>query len=306
MTESAAVEAVSEAVSETATESEAVSEGSPEILEALEGGTGESQAEEVPTYTVKVDGVDTEVTLDEVLKGYQLAQASYKKMEEASKARKDSEKIRQDLQTLVGSLRGGKFEDRVQTLAELVGGPQAFADLYHEIRAQEESYRGMSESERQAHDYKQQLARYQAQEKQREAQEKQTRLSQETARWSQEFPKMFSEALTAEGVRVTPYKIQRMASLAHHYLDKGQQINAGALARAIKKESGVSAQLGSELSGEDLLAELGEDVVKRIEKAFVSKYKKSNPKPKVVKTTKRTPKAKMKAKDWFSLPLDER
>lgn len=306
MTETALAEAAPEAVAEPTAEAVAEPEASPEILEALDGGTVEPQEELVPTYTVKVDGKDQEVTLDEVLKGYQLAQASYKKMEEASKFRKEAELTKKGVQDLVSTLRGGSFEARIQTLADIVGGPEAFADLYHEIRSQEEAYGGMSEAEKKAHDYKHQLDRYQAQEKQRETREKETAMSQETAKWREELPKQFTTALQEEGVRVTPYKIQRMASLAHHFLEKGQTIDAKALARAVKREAGVGAQLGEELGGEDLLAELGPEVVKRIEKAFVAKYKKTNPQPTAVKANKRAPKKKLTAKEWFSLPLEER
>jgi len=313
MTETAAAEGASSGSGEMTTVAEALSGAentSPQDFSNSSGGeTEESQGEDTPTYAVKVLGEEQNVTLEELQAGYGKTQAANKRFEEAAAIRKQATQQVEAAKEAFGLLRGGDFDTKLGLLHQVMG-EQGIAQFFNELESRVKSYQGMSDDQREAYDAKQRLAQYEKAERERAEKEKRSRVDADTARYQEEFTKSFSTALSDVGVRPSPYRVQRMASLAQHYLDSGKRLDKGAvqtLARAIKKESGIGTQLGSDLAGEDLLAELGPEVVKRIEKAFVSKYKASNPAPKAVSVGKASSKSKkVKAKDWFNLPIEER
>jgi len=286
-------------------------DASEDLLEAIEAA-GEEGGQ---TFSLKVDGEEQEISLEALKAAYGKDKASGKRFEEAATMRKEAEgaiaayqELEGEVQAISHSLQHGTVEEKAEGMARMMGGHDHFVEFVSELNTLADSYTNMSETERRVYEQDKQLVAFERAEARRYEHAQAVGLDKETHRYHTEFTEGFVKALEAEGARVTPRRIQQMANLAQYYVSNEIPMDTRAIARAVKAESSISNQLGADMEGEDLLNELGPDVIKKVERAFVKRYKKTNPTPVAVKSARKRAgqNRALTSKEWFALPMDER
>ena len=246
--------------------SEAVLDAAPASAEATEApvATQETQATEPPKYKVKLPDGEREVDIDELLAGYQLKQASYKKFEEASaKERAAAEKEARYKKDFINALLEdpdvgkAKFKDEVIKF------------LYNEFSEEE-----MTPEQRKAKAYDEMLA------KQREEQEASLR-AQEEAEEAAEVEKLekqlietFTAALDTVALPRTTSTVRTMAHLQQVMEDKGYEPSPKELAQ-ITRDTLIAEQneVFRAYRGEKLLQVIHPDVLQAIREADLERIR---------------------------------
>lgn len=207
-------------------------------------------------YRMKVDGKDTELTVEEMARDYSLKQASMKRFEEATKIKKQSDAFMEAL------LKDPKSVLSHPTFAERGLNLRSFAESI----LKEEIEREMLTPEEL--EYKKE--RSELEELRREKSEYQKKQEdQEFQRHKQkaehEFTTKFTEALDYAKIPKNAFTIKRMAEYQRQALKGGFDLTAKELGDLIKEEvhsdlKGVSG----DMDAESLIGILGEEIVKKI------------------------------------------
>lgn len=231
---------------------------------------GDEAAPEAPqTFTVKVDGQDVEVSVDDLVQNYSLKAAAYKRFEEAAAMRKDAATVLEALKnpTQVPELLASMGIDFHKVAEDY---------LYNYIQEQnlppEEKMRRQLEKER---------SEFEAQREQYEAQQREQQLAAESERIRAEFEQNFTNALQGVGVPVTPQTIARLAAAHEALIQAGQMPTpamTGALAQQLKAEYDNELQsLVGALGPAELAKYLGDDGVKKVREHNIAQVTQAAP-----------------------------
>lgn len=290
---------------ETATDFE---EGGDETTADFESASSEKNLEEdfeeepKQRYTVKIDGQEVEVELDELLKGYQSTKAAQNKFQEAAQLRKQAETFIEMLKT---------NPTKVLTDPSLGINFRELAEQYLVEQLQEEM---LSPEEREFREMKQRLQQYEETEKQAKQAEEQRKLEEMVEAGRENFQKEIISALEQSGLPKNNMTIQRMAHYLHAIItdpNVSKEIKDNVsfidVADLVKQEwqAEIQSLLGTS-NIDTLLAMVGEDNVKKIRRWDVERIKKPKTQPKThVDTTKKSKKEENKmSMDDFRSYLD--
>ena len=223
---------------------------------------------------IKANGEETEVSLAEALDELPLARGAKKKMWEAAQLRKQLDAAAQ----LLG-------EDPVEAISRMRGiSRDEAADIVAAKLMGDIERMSMSPEDRKAYDERQDLERrakladeYKAAE---EARTMQARVETLTA----SYARSTRSALEQAGLQPTPYNVQRVASVLQPLIESErlpEDVPAEAFAWAaqqVQKERAEerTATFG-QLDGDALLDTLGEDIARKVARAYAQKVRKAQP-----------------------------
>jgi len=221
---------------------------------------GETRAEtQARLYKVMVDGQEMDVDEEELKRGYAHSRAAAKRMEEASKARKEAAEVLKILK-----------EDPAYAMKQLGLNPRQFAEMVINEELQEAL---LSPQEKELRTYKQQLEQYQRAE--REARETYEREQRETEmnRYTQQIQTEIIDVLGTSGLPATERTIGRIAYYMQAALQAGfDNVKPGDVIDHVKKDYQFELkQMLGGLSEDQIEAFLEADVVRKIAKSTVKK-----------------------------------
>lgn len=229
--------------------------------QAAPAAPAKTEAPNAPrTFKLKVDGQELELPESEVLSLAQQGKSASKRFQEAATAKREAQEIVQFLKS-----------NPKQAFQKLGIDVRKFSeDSLMEIIQQEK----MTPEQRTAAAERQELASYKEREKQAAEQAKTAKQDADTMAAAKVYDETFTKALAEKGVPKTPFTIVRMAQLTIAAQKKNLPIDASKIAQLVRedyqKEHNV---LLDGLEGEDLLKFFSKDVLKKISKAQLAKYK---------------------------------
>lgn len=253
---------------------------------------GETRAEtQARLFKVKVDNEEIEVDEEELKRGYTHARAAAKRMEEASRTRKEAEEVLKILK-----------ENPKYVMEKLGLNPRQFAEMVINEELQEAM---LDPKDKELREYKRQLERYQAQEREaREAYEREQK-ELEMQRYTQEIQTQIVDVLETSGLPKTERTIGRIAYYMQAALQAGfENVTPKDVIDHVKKDYqfDLKQMLGG-LTEEQLEAYLDQDLVRKIAKSTVKKQAPVKPVPKSVnenRTEKKEQKKYRSPKDFFN------
>lgn len=244
-------------------------EGSEEeAQEALEKAgaedTGRTDEAGEKLYTVKVNGEDIEVTEEELLKGYRMAQASNQRFEEAAKLRKEVESIQELMKT-----------NPAKAMEQLGLDPREFSEEYISRLLEEQM---MTPEERKAAEMQRELEEYRSKERSEKERREQEEYEENTAKQAEVYRNQIETAIAENGLKHTPATINRIVGYMEQAYNMGNtDVTAQDVIGQVKDEYYQDLREQAEnLSVEDLTKVLGDSIIKKIRQFDTSRLK--NPK----------------------------
>lgn len=203
---------------------------------------------------VKPDGQEMELTEEELARDYERKQASYKRMEEAAKLRKEAEEIlslpKKDL---------NKF------LREQGVTMEALTDILAARLEEDVDEKTLTPEQKKAKQDAAKLKKYEEQEENERKQKETDENLSKVEKAKQVFDEKISTALADTGLSKDPYTIRSAALFIRSCLQAGFEPDAAEIREAIEGRVKADYQSqSSKLEGKDLVAWLGEDIVKKI------------------------------------------
>lgn len=240
---------------------------------------------EVQKYTVKVDGQEVEVDLDELLKGYSANSAAQKKFQEAAQMRKQAE-------TFIEMLRTNPTQ--VLTNPSLGLNFRELAEQYLVEQLQDEM---LSPEEREFRDMKSRLQQFEEAEKAKADAEEQYKLQELIEARQADISKEIIGALEATGLPRNEVTISRMSHYMYQVVtnpnisqEVKDKVTFSDIADLVKQDwqAEIQSLLGTS-NIETLLQLVGDEGVKKIRKWDVERVKqpKKQPTQHVTKSTKK-------------------
>lgn len=176
------------------------------------GGNEELQEQEQPQkYKVKVNGVEKEVTIDELRKRFEHGEAANEKFQKAAQIQKEYQKAQQEMTKVKGVFEHLKSNpNSFFELAEAIGVD--LDKLAHEHVLKQYKISTMSEEERRYHDMEQKLSRYEQEQKRYQEEEQQRNKSQTLQRARTDVETELVNFFTENKVTPTPEMMERVLS----------------------------------------------------------------------------------------------
>lgn len=225
--------------------------------------TESGSAPEKKSYKVKVDGQELDVTEEALVKEYELKQASYKRMQEAARKERELQAIYEQIEA-----------DPIKFLESKNKNAREAAEKYLAKVLQAEM---MSPEEREQQKVKEELEKYKSEEKKRAEKEEAARIAQEEQKEAARLDDEISTALEQSQLAKTPYTIKRIAHKMYTNIKAGIDISAKDAIEMVQEEDFNDIKVSAkDLSGEQLIKLLGDDLVSKIRKAELGRLK-SNP-----------------------------
>ncbi len=257
-------ETVEAGTTEVAPEAAPEPEQAPVQLEAEPAGDPETADSPAATYKAIVDGQEVEVSIDDLLSGYQKSSAADKRFQEAAELRKQADAERQ---TLLERLK----TDPAAIMSEYDIDPDEFAEARLAAKIEEEL---MDPNEREKRRLEAELEQYKAEEERKreeaEQQQYQVQVQQHAKDWGDKLDAAFNEL----GAPKNPYRVKLAVDAILSAMDRGVDLSPKQAVEAAynaAKEDLSSAAVA--FKGQALLDYLGKDVVKEVQKALAGQVK---------------------------------
>lgn len=215
-------------------------------------------------YKVKVDGAESEVDEDELVRSYQLRKVSDKRLQEATQARKQAEEFVSMLKNdPIKLLKDPRIGHDVKKLAE----EYLMAELEQEM---------LTPEQRELKEAKSKLKSYEDMKAQQEK-EMTERQEQELIRHHQQnYQKEIISALDKSGLPRTEATVARMINYMAQNLEKSYGLTADDVVELVKMDYIKDTKsLYAGVPDELLLSILGDDIVKKVIKADLGRVKKN-------------------------------
>lgn len=229
----------------------------------------EVKVEPPRTFKVKVDGQEMEVDQDELLRGYQLSKAGYKRLEEATTLKRQVEAFISDFE-----------KDPVATMRHLASRPgqggAAFREAVEKYLYAEYQKEQLSPEKRALMEAEEKLRAAEEEKRQLSERQKAEQLQRQQAYWAKKYDESITEALADPevGLPKVPSVVKRMADLMGKSLKLGIEVDTREVAKLVKKEYlEAQRELVGKLDGESLYRYLGEDTAKKIRAYEVAQLK---------------------------------
>lgn len=224
-----------------------------------------ARATEPKLFKVKVDGVEREVTEDELVRDYQLKSISEKRLNETAAQRKQVEEI-------VTMLKDPKQVRKV------------LKELGHDTRKLSEDELGelllwetYTPEQKEAYQNKQKIQELEQQQQERQQQEEQNHARQARDYYANQYQTQIIEALKISDLPQTPETVSRIAQKMAIGLKYGMELSPTEVIPEVKRDymNELKAIYGK-LEGEHLYQFLGDDTVKKVQQASLAKMKNPN------------------------------
>jgi len=238
---------------------------------------------------VSIDGEESEVTLDEVIRGYRKNAAADRRFQEASKLRQEAESLKpleafkgiftdQDITQARNLLRSRNLPENDPHLLREAVAEIAVQELIEREKLQKENPAELARREEQR---KREEA--EAKLKAREEQEQQAEQERKRQEIRAHYDKEFTAALTEHDLPATPRTIMRMAEVAQENLRLGIDLPAGEIAKVVREDiAKESTAMLKSLTLDQALKFLPKDFLDALRKYDLEKAKGSpgvRPKP---------------------------
>lgn len=239
-----------------------LTEGQTSDTNGLDLAGQDANAAQKKMYKVMIDGAESEVTEEQLLRDYQTAKASAKRFEEGNRLRGQAERFVEQLRADPLSI--------LQHPSLGIDFP-ALAEQFMYEKIQNEM---LSPEERQVRQERAELERYRASEAERVAREKEMRMNQLRDHYANDYTQKFTTALEQTGLPRTAWTVSRMASYVSQSLQSGYQPDLSEVAKLVHQDfvTEQKALFGS-LDGSKLVELLGDDFAKKIRDAEIAKFK---------------------------------
>ncbi len=255
-------------------ENEADTTGSTETTSTTQTESSTGQSEETTdgegdtdgpqTFTVKYDGEEHDIALDELLKGYGTNQSAQKKFNDAAHARKQAEEFIHQLKTDPWN---------VLSNPELGLNPRELAESY---LAQQLQYEQLTPEQQELMQAKQQLHQFEELRQQQERDAHQTQLDDLTKQYHEEYTGRINTALETANLPNTEASIRRLAGYMSESLNSDdaaiQGLTDADLCELVREDyENDFKMMFSETDAETLQKILGDDVSKTLRQADIKK-----------------------------------
>jgi hypothetical protein len=263
--ESAAASAPTSAPS-TSTDSstnQAIPNSSSETSAAEKGETA-AQAE-ARKWKLKVNGKEREVTEEELLSGYNRAEAAEERFKEAAMTKKQAEEFVNMLKKdPIALLKDPRLGHDVRMIAE----------KYLLEQMQEEM---LTPEQKELKEAKAKLKAYEDQKRAIEQEQMKARDKELTEKYTADYSNQIIKALNENSLPKTEYTVKRIAYYMHLGLQKGLNLSASDVADKVKQDY-INEQkaLFAAADGGTLVQLLGEDAANKLRKWDVSRVKNPN------------------------------
>lgn len=231
-----------------AIEPEALDEGA----EGLDSGEEAVEEAEPERYTIKVNGEEREVSLDDLRTMAQKGAGAERKFEEAAKLRKE-------LEGEIAAIRQKLHGDPVLR-AYLSGGREAL----YQAMLEDLEYDALPEEERAERDRRRELEEKAKRADEYETRERERQEAEAAAQLQGRILDQMGAALEQVGIGKKPAAIRRLSYLAEAAIEEGAQVTMQQLAEQVRDEMNgdLTAQIPDD--PEALFALLGEERVKAL------------------------------------------
>lgn len=230
----------------------------------------EAKGSEFKPVRLKAGDREIEVkSMEELTRIAQKGVGAELKFQEAAKLRQQAESFIEVIKdNPIELMRHPAFREKFEQAAE---------DLIWEKIQKEQ----MSAEERELAESKAELERYRRAEQERQQQEQIRQRQELEAKYRADYQKQFIEALEVGGVPKSDWSVQRMALYMKQAIAQGMtNITPKDVVPYVRKDwQKAQADLYGALDGDKLIETLGSDVVEKIRKADVSKFKTKPPAP---------------------------
>lgn len=240
-----------------------------EVTEATEAPEVEVEAVEIPEedsepadseqvdetlHKVIINGEEQEVTLDQLIKDYQLAQASHEKFRQAKEYEKDMNMKLMNVNNLLAEAK----ENPAAFIKDFLGvDPTAWAE---DLLIKKLEYESLSPEQRELQRLKHQEQQWKEHQSKQEAAQKQAEQEALQKQYAEEVDVQMAEALTEMGYGedspAPKHIVARVAEEMLAALNRGQQLTAKQAAQRVKQDYNESLkQLVETLDPKDLSPE---------------------------------------------------
>lgn len=239
-------------------------------LEGQEAPDTQVQEAEKPAprkFKVKVDGQESEVDEETLVRDYQISKASYKKMEEARALKTQLEGFMESFETdPVGTLK---------KLSQQKGKDgKAFRELVEQYLYSELTMEQMDPRERQLLEQSNRIKQMEEAERTREESAKAEQLKAMQEHYAVEYDREISTALQGAGLPKTAGVVKRTAELMSKSLEHGLDLPAAQIVKMVREEYlAAQKELVGSMDPEALYNYFGEDVAKKIRQVEVARLK---------------------------------
>ncbi len=243
---------------------EIVDEVVPEIVPDEDEVIPEIVDDTPAVYSMKVDGKDVEVSLDELKAGYGKASAADAKFRDAAFARKQAEEFITQLKT-----------DPWKVLNDPSLGLDT-QNMAREYLQKQLDFEQLSDEQKELIDARQKLADYEDFKRQQEEQQHNNKMAELEAQYHQQFTTEIHGALEADGLPVTEATVRRMANYMSEAMNSDdpavQALTAKDVTELVREDYMLDfKQLLGASDAETIQAILGDDVALQLRKADVAK-----------------------------------
>lgn len=214
-------------------------------------------------HKVKVYDREQEVDYDELVKGYQLKQASHKALEDAATVRKQAEQF----------LSAVKAKDR-KALEHAFGGAEALKEYAENLLIDDFEEKSLPESERRARTAEARAKELEAWKKDQEERHQREQQTAAERQAGEAIDTEITEAFGELGAKPTPYLVARVADEMAARLEHGKPITAKQALALVERST--AAEIG-ELAPDKLMKHLTPAQVEHIRKHLVDQVMTQQP-----------------------------
>lgn len=250
-------------------------------------------------HKVKVDDQDLEVDEDELRRGYTHARAASKKMEEASKTRKEAEQfLERFLEDPLSILDNPNVAQKLKKPLRQMMEERLALELRREIDPE-----GWNKEQEQQ-TLQQKAKAYEDWQKQQAEAAQNEQMSKLEQHYAQEYDSKLKAVLDTAGLPKTTNVVRRAAQLMQVAIQNGYEPDLSMVVDQVREEyQGDTKSLYTHLTGEQLIQHFGEEIANKIRKADLARLRKPAAQSETTKeAVQRAPKAskeKLNPREFF-------
>lgn len=251
-------------------------------------------------HKVKVDDEEVEVDEDELRRGYTHARAATKRMEEAAKTRKEAEQfLERFLDDPMAILDNPNVAQRLKKPLRQMMEERLAVELRREI----DPDGWQKEQEQQT--LQQKAKAYEEWQKSQEEAAKNEQMTKLEQHYAQEYDTKLKGVLDTAGLPRTTNVVRRAAQLMQVAIKNGYEPDLSMIVDQVRQEyQGDTKSLYSHLTGDQLIAQFGEEIANKIRKADLARLRKpaaatSETTKEAVQRAPRPSKEKLNPREFF-------
>ena len=224
------------------------------------------------SHKLKVDGMELELSEEEVLKRAQMASSASKRFEDAAKLKKEVDtlkaKLKENPLAFLEDQSLGLSEDQVRN---------AFENWYKEKYIDPSR---LTPEQQEAAKLKKELESYKKQDETRKAEAEKVRVQKETEHWTQVWQQRIVEGMAKADLPKNELAVGLIAQQLRNAAEAGIEIPIEAAAGLVKDRlSNISKHFMAQMDGDQLIKFVGEELVNKIRKADLARLQKPGQPP---------------------------